>query len=96
MCCGISCLAAGGTIGLVGDAGVRCFGLKAAGGKRFWDTADSEADSNEAQMKDARNLEDSNKLYVGLLIMLIFSEALALYGLIVALILSQHTYYCGK
>jgi len=43
-----------------------------------------------------QSAEDSNKLYVGLLIMLIFSEALALYGLIVALILSQHNYTCGK
>jgi len=30
-----------------------------------------------------------------MLIMLIFSEALALYGLIVALILSQNTYNCA-
>jgi len=30
------------------------------------------------------------------LIMLIFSEALALYGLIVALIVSQHSYSCGS
>ena len=30
------------------------------------------------------------------LIMLIFSEALALYGLIVALIVSQHSYACGS
>jgi len=28
--------------------------------------------------------------------MLIFSEALALYGLIVALIVSQHSYPCGE
>lgn len=39
--------------------------------------------------------ESANKLYVGMLIMLIFSEALALYGLIVALILSQHNYQCS-
>ena len=39
--------------------------------------------------------EGANKLYVGMLIMLIFSEALALYGLIVALILSQHSYSCS-
>ena len=45
---------------------------------------------------DALTAEESNKLYVGLLIMLIFSEALALYGLIVALILSQHSYKCEE
>lgn len=32
----------------------------------------------------------ANKLYVGMIIMLVFSEPLILYGLIVALILSQH------
>ena len=38
--------------------------------------------------------EDQNKLFVGMLIMLIFSEALALYGMIIALIVSQHSYSC--
>jgi V-type H+-transporting ATPase proteolipid subunit len=97
LCCGLSCLAAGGTIGIVGDAGVQAYGSKASGGRRFWDSdVLNEADANDAQQQQAKNLEDSNKLYVGLLIMLIFSEALALYGLIVALILSQRTFYCGK
>ena len=97
MCCGLSCLAAGGTIGIIGDTGVRAFGLKASGGKRYWDSdVLNEADTNDAMQMEATNLEDSNKLYVGLLIMLIFAEALALYGLIVALILSQRTFYCGK
>ncbi|KAI2497200.1 V-type proton ATPase [Fragilaria crotonensis] len=97
LCCGLSCLAAGGTIGIVGDAGVQAYGAKASGGRRFWDSdVLNEADANDAQQQQAKNVEDSNKLYVGLLIMLIFSEALALYGLIVALILSQRTFYCGK
>ena len=95
LCCGLSCLAAGGTIGIIGDVGVRTFGLKAAGGARHWDSGEG-ADDADQQQREARNTEDANKLYVGLLIMLIFAEALALYGLIVALILSQHTYYCGK
>jgi len=90
LCCGLSCLVAGGTIGVIGDCGVRNFGLKASGGKRFWDGEGSELDSAQ----DLKNVEEANKLYVGLLIMLIFAEALALYGLIVALILSQSTYYC--
>jgi V-type H+-transporting ATPase proteolipid subunit len=95
LCCGLSCLAAGGTIGIIGDVGTRAFGLKASGGKRHWDSLDGGDEANESA-QEASNLEGSNKLYVGLLIMLIFAEALALYGLIVALILSQHTYYCGK
>mmetsp|Transcript_6794 Transcript_6794/g.11268 ORF Transcript_6794/g.11268 Transcript_6794/m.11268 type:complete len:208 (+) Transcript_6794:47-670(+) len=96
LCCGLSCLAAGGTIGIIGECGTQCFGLKASGGKRPWDKISDDGDANEEAANDARNLDDSNKLYVGLLIMLIFAEALALYGLIVALILSQHTFYCGK
>ena len=50
---------------------------------------------DDAGMGGGSPAEAANKLYVGMLIMLIFSEALALYGLIVALILSQHNYTCG-
>jgi len=96
LCCGISCLVAGGTIGMIGDCGVRVYGLKATGGKRAWATDDSgDNRGSEFGGGGANNVEDANKLYVSLLIMLIFSEALALYGLIVALILSQHKYNCG-
>jgi len=101
LCCGISCLAAGGTIGIIGDVGVRCYGLKASGGKRAWSTGEGADMSGGADDggnliggSEAMNVEGANKLYVGLLIMLIFSEALALYGLIVALILSQHSFSC--
>jgi len=91
LCCGLSCLAAGGTIGVIGDAGVRGFGLKAEGGRKWFWGDDQEGDDFGA----SSNVEASNKLYVGMLIMLIFSEALALYGLIVALILTQNSYYCA-
>jgi len=91
----LSGLAAGGTIGVIGDVGVQGFGQKASGGKRSWLT--SEGDEGAGGMGGSSiAAEDANKLYVGLLIMLIFSEALALYGLIVALILSQHSFVCGK
>ena len=56
LCCGISGLAAGMTIGIVGDAGVRAYGQQ-------------------------------EKIYIGMLLILIFAEALGLYGLIVSLIL---------
>mmetsp|Transcript_9520 Transcript_9520/g.11767 ORF Transcript_9520/g.11767 Transcript_9520/m.11767 type:complete len:201 (-) Transcript_9520:257-859(-) len=92
MCCGCSCLAAGGTIGIIGEVGVQCFGMKASAGKRAWG---GDADGGDGGGEGA-SAEDANKLYVGLLIMLIFSEALALYGLIVALILSQRQYNCGQ
>ena len=57
LCCGLSALGAGLTIGIVGDAGVR---------------ANAQKD-----------------IYVGMILILIFAEALGLYGLIVAIILSS-------
>jgi len=57
LCCGLSALGAGLTIGIVGDAGVR---------------ANAQKD-----------------IYVGMILILIFAEALGLYGLIVAIILSD-------
>ena len=56
LCCGLSSLAAGITIGIVGDAGVR---------------ANAMAD-----------------MYVGMILILIFAEALGLYGLIVAIVMN--------
>lgn len=98
LCCGFSCLAAGGTIGFIGDVGVRCVGLKASAGVRSWSTGEgadgSIGDSGGNNAQQAISEDAANKLYVGLLIMLIFAEALALYGLIVALILTQNTYTC--
>jgi len=61
--CGLSGLAAGMAIGIVGDAGVRANGQQP-------------------------------KLFVGMILILIFAEALGLYGLIVALILSQKKSTC--
>ena len=78
LCCGVSCLAAGGTIGVIGDAGVQGFGLKASGGKRAWSEEGDGGDGVMGGNSEAANAEAANKLYVGLLIMLIFSEALAL------------------
>mmetsp|Transcript_8259 Transcript_8259/g.11356 ORF Transcript_8259/g.11356 Transcript_8259/m.11356 type:complete len:165 (+) Transcript_8259:34-528(+) len=63
LCCGLSGLAAGIAIGIVGDAGVRAVG-------------------------------QNENLFVGLILILIFAEALGLYGLIVALILSQASESC--
>jgi len=80
-----------------GDAGVRGFGLKAENGRKwFWNASQGTADMGDDGMGRGGGAEAANKLYVGMLIMLIFSEALALYGLIVALILSQHSYKCGE
>ena len=58
LACGLSGMAAGIAIGIVGDAGVRA-------------------------------AAQQSKLYVGMVLILIFAEALGLYGLIVGLILPQ-------
>ncbi|CAM9439747.1 unnamed protein product [Phaeothamnion confervicola] len=42
-----------------------------------------------------RAVGQQEKLFVGMILVLIFAEALGLYGLIVALILSQNTYTCA-
>lgn len=77
LCCGLSCLAAGGTIGVIGECGVKGFGLKASRGRKwFW--SEGEGDDDGDMMGGNNDAESANKLYVGMLIMLIFSEALAL------------------
>lgn len=54
--------------------------MKASGGKRFWygSVEGGGEEGGGGDTRDSANAEDANKLYVGLLIMLIFSEALAL------------------
>ncbi|KAL7480981.1 hypothetical protein ACHAW6_006659 [Cyclotella cf. meneghiniana] len=91
LCCGLSGLAAGGCIGIIGDYGVRSVGYRSSNISVVFSTDKSGFDEGG----DEGNSGDENKLFVGMLIMLIFSEALALYGLIVALIVSQHSYPCG-
>lgn len=107
LCCGLSCLAAGGTIGLVGEMGVIATGYRAeinnAKASRPLPGEGSGGGGGDAEgggggaapADDGGSGADENKLFVGMLIMLIFSEALALYGLIVALIVSQRQYKCG-
>merc|ERR1712157_254449 len=53
-----------------------------------------EQPQNPNTQQEEYEKDDQNKLFVSMLIMLIFSEALALYGLIVALIVSQNEYTC--
>lgn len=76
---------------------MRAFGIKAENGRKwYWEAGGDDGPVGGDDMGGrATPAEAANKLYVGMLIMLIFSEALALYGLIVALILSQHNYSCA-
>eukprot|EP00542_Grammatophora_oceanica_P018359 CAMPEP_0194028320 /NCGR_PEP_ID=MMETSP0009_2-20130614/2321_1 /TAXON_ID=210454 /ORGANISM="Grammatophora oceanica, Strain CCMP 410" /LENGTH=209 /DNA_ID=CAMNT_0038667673 /DNA_START=53 /DNA_END=682 /DNA_ORIENTATION=+ len=101
LCAGISGLVAGGCIGIVGDYGVRSVGYRASA-VTIIATSSPEAEGystipegEDTAGDDVSGSDDQNKLFVGMLIMLIFSEALALYGLITALIVSQHEYPCA-
>merc|ERR1719382_1134765 len=58
LCCGLSSLAAGLAIGIVGDAGIRASGQQ-------------------------------ERIFIGMILILIFAEALGLYGFIVALIIAN-------
>merc|ERR1712038_2045005 len=97
LCCGASGFAAGGCIGIVGDYGVRAVGYRASQISLFPSSIERKGysqipDGEDEGGDDISGANDQSKLFVGMLIMLIFSEALALYGLIVALIVTQHTY----
>jgi len=100
LCVGCSGLAAGGCIGIVGDYGVRAVGYRASQISLFPSSIEKQGYSQipdgeeDAGDDDISGANDQSKLFVGMLIMLIFSEALALYGLIVALIVTQHIYSC--
>ena len=105
LCCGFSGLAAGMCIGIVGDYGIRAVGYRASqitlfpsdkesAGYATIPTDGDDTGGGHGHGGDISGSDDQNKLFVGMLIMLIFSEALALYGMIVALIVSQHSYTC--
>ena len=104
--CGLSCLAAGGNIGMIGETGFIATGLRAEGnmarmfrsmpGGKGGEDGDEGGGAAAGVPDTTVVMGDENKLFVGMLIMLIFSEALALYGLIVALIVSQAQYSCGE
>jgi V-type H+-transporting ATPase proteolipid subunit len=96
LCCGVSGLAAGVCIGVVGDYGIRAVGYRASQITIGMSQVDAGYSTipDAATGEDVSGSDDQNKLFVGMLIMLIFSEALALYGMIVALIVSQHSYSC--
>lgn len=106
LCTGVSGLAAGMCIGIVGDYGIRAVGYRAsqitlfpneresAGYSNIPDSEGNDGGGGGGHGDDVSGSDDQNKLFVGMLIMLIFSEALALYGMIIALIVSQHSYTC--
>ncbi|CAL5348402.1 unnamed protein product [Camellia sinensis] len=97
LACGLAGLSAGMAIGIVGDAGVRNFDMEndtldlkkrvvVANYGVDWQQVVSLVDASHGQ-KEANAQQP--KLFVGMILILIFAEALALYGLIVGIILSS-------
>lgn len=76
LCCGLSGLAAGGCIGIIGDYGVRSVGYRSSNISVIFST--DKSSGFDGGDDDGAGSGDENKLFVGMLIMLIFSEALAL------------------
>nr|VDD37329.1 unnamed protein product [Brassica oleracea] len=77
LACGLAGLSAGMAIGIVGDAGVESFFTLCLGlCNLMWFVC-------------CRANAQQPKLFVGMILILIFAEALALYGLIVGIILSS-------
>ncbi|KAF6160560.1 hypothetical protein GIB67_019500 [Kingdonia uniflora] len=98
LACGLAGLSAGMAIGIVGDAGVR-YGeiFKTHSWLSFGNVNESRGSSvrvgDSSSFVQANLPEKANaqqpKLFVGMILILIFAEALALYGLIVGIILSS-------
>lgn len=81
LCCGLSGLAAGGCIGIVGDYGVRSVGYRTSNISVVFSHGDKGGGGGGMDSEEdggGGGSGDENKLFVGMLIMLIFSEALAL------------------
>ena len=64
---------------MIGEVGTQAYGLKAEKGRKwYWQTGEGEDAGDGGGEGGYSAAEASGKLYVGMLIMLIFSEALAL------------------
>ncbi|KAG6511640.1 hypothetical protein ZIOFF_029715 [Zingiber officinale] len=81
LACGLAGLSAGMAIGIVGDAGVRKESLA------YFLGVDIPHGVEQSLLIQANAQQP--KLFVGMILILIFAEALALYGLIVGIILSS-------
>jgi V-type H+-transporting ATPase proteolipid subunit len=87
MCCGLSCLAAGGATGIAGDHGIKSTGLRAEVNHA---KANSWGGRSGGEITDEG---DAGKLYIGQVTILSFSGAIGLYGFIVALIITSSSSY---
>ena len=107
LCCGLTCLAAGGATGVAGEIGIKATGLRAelshannsrstisnmGGGGGLGGGVNGVLGTRRKRVTDEG---DAGKLYIGSVTILSFSGAIGLYGFIMALIItSQSSYTC--
>jgi V-type H+-transporting ATPase 16kDa proteolipid subunit len=87
LCCGFTCLAAGGATGIAGEVGIIATGLRAEL---------NHAKNTRGMMGAAGDIVDegdAGKLYIGSVTILSFAGAIGLYGFIIALIITSSDYY---
>jgi V-type H+-transporting ATPase 16kDa proteolipid subunit len=90
LCCGLSCLAAGGATGVAGEVGILATGLRAE-----LNHAKGFSGMGGSRGREVVDEGDAGKLYIGSVTILSFSGAIGLYGFIVALIItSSNSYTC--
>lgn len=89
LCCGFTSLASGIAIGISADAGTRAIGAQsqmAASWKKMGFTGDAGGQADGG----------GDNLFVATVLIQVFASNLGLYGLIVALILTQQEYSCSS
>ena len=89
LCCGFTSLASGLAIGISADAGTRAVGAQsamAASWKKMGFTGDAGGQPNQS----------GDALFVATVLIQVFASNLGLYGLILALILTQTDYSCSS
>jgi len=88
LCCGFTCLAAGGATGIAGEVGIVAVGLRAELNHAKHHRGGFGNSSGEIVEEG-----DAGKLYIGSVTILSFAGAIGLYGFIVALIITSSNYY---
>lgn len=104
LCCGLTCLAAGGATGVAGEIGIKATGLRAelCHANKSRSTISNMGGGGGGvdgvlgtRRKRVADEGDAGKLYIGSVTILSFSGAIGLYGFIMALIItSQSSYTC--
>ena len=103
LCCGLTCLAAGGATGIAGEVGIISTGLRAQvnhaksislrGNPTTTSASSPNGSCGLASLREVVNEGDAGKLYIGVVTILSFSGAIGLYGFIIALIITSSTDY---